>query len=183
MFKSDGTRLDVPVSQPRMVIGRTSTCDIVIPINRVSREHCEITLDGGEIAYKDLNSSNGVLHNGVKSTRGVLKAGDELIIGPVIFTVVVDGHPASVTPVRTILDNGVELPGPAAGASHVATLAGPSPVAPPVATPVPVKKADELASNGGSSVHEAMEVPDDDFDAIDEDHHGGEEEEPVFTFE
>ena len=172
MFKSDGARLDVPVNRPRMVIGRNSTCDIVIPINRVSRQHCEITLEGDAVRYRDLDSSNGILHNGAKSRGGALKAGDELVIGPVIFTLVLDGNPALATPVRTILDEGLEASGAAAFVSDTATPAAGT----PAERSGPVSKAD-------SADEEPIEVPDEGFVPADEDHHGGEEEEPFFTFE
>lgn len=122
MFKSDGTRLDIPLTRPRMVIGRMTGCDIRISINRVSREHCEILNDEEGLRYRDLNSSNGVVHNGAKTKKGMLKAGDELVIGPVIFTVVIDGKPSKVTPIRTILDDGMEPE--KADASQVGTLMG-----------------------------------------------------------
>lgn len=104
MFKSDGTRRDIPLVGARSVVGRMSTCEVRIPLNSVSREHCELVCDGDVLRYKDLNSSNGVVHNGAKSKSGILKAGDELVVGPVIFTVMIDGKPTKIRPIRTILD-------------------------------------------------------------------------------
>ncbi len=110
MFKSDGTRRDIPLVGDRNVIGRMSTCQVRIPLDRVSREHCELLCDGQTLSYKDLNSSNGVMHNGAKSKKGTLKPGDELVIGPVVFTVMIDGKPSKITPIRTIVDDGTEEP-------------------------------------------------------------------------
>ena len=160
MFKSDGTRLDIPLVRPRMVIGRMTGCDIRISINRVSREHCEILTTESGLSYKDLDSSNGVIHNGAKSKKGQLKAGDELVVGPVIFTVVVDGKPAKITPIRTILDDGVE---PEKNGSHAGTLVGEpmsdmaKPIAPvPALAPVKdgskILSAVSIGSSGVSSV-------------------------------
>lgn len=104
MFKSDGTRKDIPLVGERTVVGRMSSCDVRIPLGSVSREHCELLCDGEMLRYRDLNSSNGVVHNGAKSKQGRLLAGDELVIGPVVFTVMIDGRPAKIAPIRTILD-------------------------------------------------------------------------------
>ncbi len=104
MFKSDGTRRDIPLVGERNVIGRMSACQVRIPLDRVSREHCELVCDGGTLQFTDLNSSNGVMHNGAKSKKGTLKPGDELVVGPVVFTVMIDGQPTKITPIRTIVD-------------------------------------------------------------------------------
>lgn len=105
MFKSDGTRRDFPLVKDRVVIGRKVNCDLRIPLTAVSRQHCEITVDDGKVSVKDLGSSNGTYHNSVRVQEAHLSAGDELIVGPVVFTLVVDGQPANIKPVRTIVKN------------------------------------------------------------------------------
>ena len=103
MFKADGSRRDFPISKERVVIGRMSNCDLRIPLSSVSREHCEINYKGNNVSFADLGSSNGTYHNGVKVRKAGLLPGDELVVGPVVFTVVIDGEPADIRPVRTIL--------------------------------------------------------------------------------
>ena len=105
MFKSDGTRRDFPLVKDRVVIGRKVNCDLRIPLTAVSRQHCEITVDDGKVSVKDLGSSNGTYHNSVRVQDAHLSAGDELIVGPVVFTLIVDGQPANIKPVRTIVKN------------------------------------------------------------------------------
>lgn len=105
MFKSDGTRRDFPLTKPVTVIGRKVNCDLRIPLTSVSRQHCEIRREGNKIAVKDLGSSNGTYLNSVRIQDSHLSAGDELVVGPVVFTVVVDGHPADIKPVRTIVNS------------------------------------------------------------------------------
>lgn len=105
MFKSDGTRRDFPLVRDRIIIGRKVNCDLRIPLTSVSRQHCEITVDHGTVHIKDLGSSNGTYHNSVRVQEANLSAGDELSIGPVVFTLIVDGQPAEITPVRTIVKN------------------------------------------------------------------------------
>jgi pSer/pThr/pTyr-binding forkhead associated (FHA) protein len=88
-----------------VVVGRKANCDLRIPLTSVSRQHCQITVDGEKIAVKDLGSSNGTYHNSVRVQEASLSAGDELVVGPVVFTLVVDGQPGQIKPVRTIVTN------------------------------------------------------------------------------
>ena len=103
MFKSDGTRRDFPLTKDRVIIGRKVNCDLRIPLTSVSRQHCEITVDGSNVHIKDLGSSNGTYHNAVRVQEADLSAGDELVVGPVVFTLVVDGEPSDIKPVKTIV--------------------------------------------------------------------------------
>lgn len=105
MFKSDGTRRDFPIAKNRVIVGRKANCDLRIPLTSVSRQHCQITLEDEMISVKDLGSSNGTYHNSVRVQEAALSAGDELVVGPVVFTLVVDGHPNEIKPVRTIVTN------------------------------------------------------------------------------
>lgn len=103
MFKSDGTRRDFPLVKDRVVIGRKVNCDLRIPLTAVSRQHCEITVLDGQVTVKDLGSSNGTYHNEIRIQEAMLDAGDELAVGPVVFTLIVDGQPADIKPVKTIV--------------------------------------------------------------------------------
>jgi pSer/pThr/pTyr-binding forkhead associated (FHA) protein len=98
MFKSDGTRRDFPMRKERIVIGRKDTCDLRVPLPAVSREHCEIVQDGDALQLRDLGSSNGTFRNGVRVQESTLEAGDQVVIGPVAFTVVIDGVPSTIEP-------------------------------------------------------------------------------------
>ncbi len=108
MFKADGTRRDFQLRKSRMVIGRAATADLRIPLSSVSRQHCEVFLEDGLVKMRDLGSSNGTYHNSVRSQDAVLAPGDELVVGPVVFTMVIDGLPKVVEPVRTILPQEAE---------------------------------------------------------------------------
>lgn len=53
------------------VIGRSSTSDIKIEMDGISRQHCRIEIDDlGDIYITDLNSTNGVLIDGQKIEPG-----------------------------------------------------------------------------------------------------------------
>lgn len=127
MFKADGTRRDFPVRKDRIVIGRKNTCGLRIPLSAISRQHCEIRVTDDGIVLKDLGSSNGTYHNSIRVQEAELTAGDEVSVGPVVFTVVVDGRPAEIRPVRTVLDRTAEdaddEPGGADEAVEIADLA------------------------------------------------------------
>lgn len=98
MFKADGTRRDFPVRGTRMVLGRTNTCDLRIPLPSVSRKHCELLLKDQTVLLRDLGSSNGTFHNGSRVQQSRLLPGDEIGIGPVRLIVVIDGKPATIEP-------------------------------------------------------------------------------------
>lgn len=101
MFKSDGSRRDFPITKEKVVVGRKPDCDLRIPLSSVSRQHCEIHVTEAKVSVRDLGSSNGTFHNNVRVQEAVLDAGDEIVIGPVVFTVVIDGEPGTITPVRS----------------------------------------------------------------------------------
>lgn len=105
MFKADGTRREFPVTRDRIVIGRKPTCDLRIPLLSVSRQHCEIKLNDGQVTVRDLGSSNGTFHNSERIQEQTLSPGDELTIGPVVFTVVIDGQPEHIEPVRSLVED------------------------------------------------------------------------------
>lgn len=103
MFKSDGKRQDFPLNKSRTIVGRKNNCDLRIPLSSVSRQHCELTIEGEQLRIKDLGSSNGTFHNGSRIQEAILEPGDELTIGPVVFTTVIDGNPDNIEPVKTLI--------------------------------------------------------------------------------
>jgi hypothetical protein len=103
MFKSDGKRQDFPLNKSRTIVGRKNNCDLRIPLSSVSRQHCELTIEGEQLRAKDLGSSNGTFHNGSRIQEAIIEAGDEITIGPVVFTAVIDGQPENIEPVKTFI--------------------------------------------------------------------------------
>jgi len=49
-----------------VVLGRSTECDLTIPVPRISRQHARFTVDGNKLLIEDLNSSNGTTVNGTK---------------------------------------------------------------------------------------------------------------------
>jgi len=101
MFRPNGQRKDFPLIKNVTVIGRGENCDLRIPLGNVSRRHCEITLAGDEVKAKDLASSNGTYVDNKRINECALAAGNRLVIGPVVFTVQIDGVPEQIEPVKT----------------------------------------------------------------------------------
>ncbi|MBW2061903.1 MAG: sigma 54-interacting transcriptional regulator [Deltaproteobacteria bacterium] len=70
----------------RAVLGRSPECDLIIFGRAVSRFHSEIEKGGDGYRLKDLNSSNGTFHNGVRIQEStLLKRNDEIRLGDELF--------------------------------------------------------------------------------------------------
>ena len=66
----------IRVDKDTMTVGRSRTCDIVIPSAKVSRQHASLSLTGIDLFIEDLGSANGVWLNGEKITRTRVSEGD-----------------------------------------------------------------------------------------------------------
>ena len=95
MFRQDGQQRDIPLAPGVNVIGRKQDCAIRIPLSVVSRHHAEIRLDESGATLKDLGSSNSTFLNNRRVTEEGLEPGDQITIGPVIFTVQINGQPGN----------------------------------------------------------------------------------------
>jgi pSer/pThr/pTyr-binding forkhead associated (FHA) protein len=116
--KSEGTSApqSIALSAEETVVGRHRDCAVRIPCAEVSRRHCILRFQNGELHIQDLDSLNGCYVNGERVTGSqVLHPGDRLEIGPVIFSVVDDSAVVAVAPVAA------EVPA-AAVASESATV-------------------------------------------------------------
>lgn len=54
---------------------------------------------------QDLGSSNGTYVNNKRVAELQLQPGDHVVVGPVVFTVQIDGQPAEIKPVKTRLEH------------------------------------------------------------------------------
>jgi pSer/pThr/pTyr-binding forkhead associated (FHA) protein len=71
---------NIPLGREPIVVGRHPHCDVRLPSIRVSRRHCCLSEIDGEVAVRDLGSSNGTLINGWPVESGRLRPGDTLTI-------------------------------------------------------------------------------------------------------
>jgi pSer/pThr/pTyr-binding forkhead associated (FHA) protein len=75
-------QLVIELTGKPVTIGRSSACDITIDDDLASREHCRIALEGVRVLLTDLESTNGVLVNGVRVNKTAdLYHGDTVTIG------------------------------------------------------------------------------------------------------
>ena len=76
---------DITLDRVMVVVGRHPSCDTRLDSLRVSRQHCCMSQDNGEVTVRDLGSTNGIRINGQRVERGRLRAGDELSIAHIRY--------------------------------------------------------------------------------------------------
>jgi pSer/pThr/pTyr-binding forkhead associated (FHA) protein len=82
--------LEILIDRYPFVIGRRSGNDCCLPLACISRRHCQLTREAGEVLVQDLESHNGTFVNGRRALKPLpLQHGDELSLGPVQFRVLV----------------------------------------------------------------------------------------------
>jgi pSer/pThr/pTyr-binding forkhead associated (FHA) protein len=94
MFRPDGTKRKFPLHPGATTIGRKEDCNIRIPVEEVSRRHAEVVLGSDGPVLRDLGAANGTYLNNRRITEEDLEPGDQIIVGPVVFTVQIDGEPS-----------------------------------------------------------------------------------------
>lgn len=79
---------EIPVGGPIFRIGRAEDCQLRPHSDQVSRLHCEILQEGGQVWVQDCESRNGTWVNGQRITaRKELKTGDRIVVGPLEFEI------------------------------------------------------------------------------------------------
>jgi adenylate cyclase len=73
-----------------LIIGRKDGCDVVLRFDNVSSRHCRLVLSAGYWYVIDLNSSNGVKVNDVRTKDRRLDSGDVLLVAKHAFTIKYD---------------------------------------------------------------------------------------------
>jgi predicted component of type VI protein secretion system len=176
MFKADGQRKEFPFRSSSIVVGRKNTCDLRIPLSSVSRQHFRIDREDDTLKLHDLGSSNGTFYNGERTLEAELEAGDQIRVGPVTFIVVIDGEPADIEPIKTVLPaesgevaSAEELEEEAAQAEAAEAPA----TAPTPAQPEAIEAGDEMPEAIEEEAHTpTVEIEDD-----------GDDEDPIAALE
>jgi pSer/pThr/pTyr-binding forkhead associated (FHA) protein len=131
----------------RAILGRSQTCDIVLPGTHVSRQHAELYFQSGRLHVKDLGSSNGTYVNRKKVQEGVVNPGDELRFDTLVFQV---EAPEAPVVEETAGDKTMFRPAvtaaPVAGQPAAATAAPARPAAAPAAKPAATKPVQPAAT-------------------------------------
>ncbi len=69
------------ITSPRVVLGRSRTCDVHVADVNVSRRHAEVRQEGATYWVVDLGSTNGTQLNGKRVERERLRDGDTITLG------------------------------------------------------------------------------------------------------
>ncbi len=72
----------IPFERKEIVIGRATTCELVLPDPGVSRRHARVLRRGSTVFLEDLHSKNGTFLDGTEVTRRELSPEDMFQIGP-----------------------------------------------------------------------------------------------------
>lgn len=91
VLKGSASGKEVKIPTPECIIGRSSECHLRPKSDAISRRHCSIIVEDGNVIVRDFGSKNGTYVNGrrVKDSL-VLKPGDQLHVGPLAFEVLID---------------------------------------------------------------------------------------------
>jgi len=76
---------DITLDRAMVVVGRHPACDTRLDSLRVSRHHCCMTQENGEVWVRDLGSTNGIRINGQRVEIGRIRPGDELSIAHIRY--------------------------------------------------------------------------------------------------
>lgn len=155
--KPDGQEREIPLKSGKLVIGRQNGTHIRIPVDSVSRQHCEIIVEEGKVSIHDLGSRNGTFVNKRRVQQSELSAGDVVVVGPAIFVMRVNGQPSDVAS----LAKGSEAMAAAIASSDASTKSM-GPGAKPASKPAPAKSGLLSGDPDDSSVVEFDFLEDDD---------------------
>lgn len=84
---------EIAVSSEKFLVGRSEVCQLRPKSESVSRKHCILVLKDNRVLVQDLKSRNGTFVNDKRlpvDKAKVLKAGDELRIGKLLFEVIIE---------------------------------------------------------------------------------------------
>jgi DNA-binding CsgD family transcriptional regulator len=89
ILRSPGVASAPPIelAEGTLLVGRHSTCDLVLKDSSISRFHAELTVHGDLIHLRDLNSRNGTFLDGERVQSANVRAGQRLNFGDVVFYV------------------------------------------------------------------------------------------------
>ncbi|HET59734.1 MAG TPA: FHA domain-containing protein, partial [Chloroflexi bacterium] len=90
----DGEQVEKLLAPGQYFIGRADTCDIPLPISKVSRMHARLEVSDLGCTLEDLGSSNGTFYQGDRleaHTKVLLTVGSVFTIGGCDFTVAMQG--------------------------------------------------------------------------------------------
>lgn len=71
-----------------VVVGRSTDCDLTIPVTQISRQHARFTVEDNHLHLEDMGSANGTIVNGARiNSRVRLNHQDKVEILDVVFRI------------------------------------------------------------------------------------------------
>jgi hypothetical protein len=107
------------LDRPKVRVGRVSTADLQLTDPKVSREHCEVVLEGDDWVIRDAHSANGIEVDGKMVRRAVLLPGSRVVVGGCTLRFDRLDDTFAVAPAQR-----VDVEGPAAADTGAAPQAG-----------------------------------------------------------
>ena len=78
--------LDKLKTKGQLTLGRSESCDLIVPSLQVSRQHAILRMQGNDIVLEDLNTTNGTYLNGERIVGSVvIQTSDQITIGASVF--------------------------------------------------------------------------------------------------
>jgi pSer/pThr/pTyr-binding forkhead associated (FHA) protein len=110
-----GSVSSLPLPDGEVLIGRSSTCRLVLNDQKVSRQHAKIVVSGNTITIEDTGSRNGTYVNGEGVSRADLNGGDHIRLGDTIIRIISTTPAPGVTAVTPSAPEGeqTQVPGAA----------------------------------------------------------------------
>jgi pSer/pThr/pTyr-binding forkhead associated (FHA) protein len=84
-IEGPGAPRTIPLQMVHMIVGRAPNAAIRIDSIEVSRQHMALRRVGDEYRCEDLESRNGIYLNGIKIHSVLLREGDTIQLGNVVF--------------------------------------------------------------------------------------------------
>jgi|HubBroStandDraft_6_1064221.scaffolds.fasta_scaffold226615_1 pSer/pThr/pTyr-binding forkhead associated (FHA) protein len=81
----------IKLAEGTILVGRDSSCSIVLTDSSVSRRHAEFSIKGILLTVRDLNSRNGTFVDGERIQAAQVQAGQQIQLGCVQFRVSMAG--------------------------------------------------------------------------------------------
>jgi pSer/pThr/pTyr-binding forkhead associated (FHA) protein len=131
-----------------IVIGRGDDCSVQLDDPRISRNHCQILVEGGRATLRDLGSSWGTMVNGNKISNHNLQPGDVIELSETKLRFEVGSNAAAVTWAPNSTDDD---PPPKLEQPKPAPLITPTDEAPALKSPQPIPLTKPIAEPKASS--------------------------------
>jgi pSer/pThr/pTyr-binding forkhead associated (FHA) protein len=109
---------------PDLMLGRSAQAQYQLNDPRVSRNHCQVLLDGDKVSVRCNGGSGGTLVNGQKVQQHTLKPGDVLQVGDTQLRFQVGDMPLDVALAQSAGAKKAAEPAKAAGVENLSSLVG-----------------------------------------------------------